>query len=159
MHLHRYERFWILSVAAVIGAFVASLLASVFIFGVRLPSPVERIDPRSLDYDTIDETIFAEPGLRHMGGNQYTAHVLAQTWFFEPDEIHIPVGAEVTFFVTSRDVTHGFIIEKHNVNLMLVPGQVARAKANFTRPGTYLMTCHEYCGSGHQTMIGVIVVE
>jgi cytochrome c oxidase subunit 2 len=159
MHLHRLERYWIIAIAFVIGAFLAALIASVFVFGVRLPSPVGEIDPESLGPKRVQETQFAEPGVRHMGGNQYTAHVLAQTWYFEPKELHVPVGAEVTFFVTSRDVTHGFIIEEHNINLMLIPGEISSAKTTFDRPGTYRIICHEYCGSGHHTMIGEIIVE
>jgi cytochrome c oxidase subunit II len=159
MHIDALERYWLIAVSAVLGAFVAALLASVFIFGVRLPSPVARIDPRTLDPKQIEQTEFAEPGLRHMGDNQYTAHFLAQTWFFTPKEMTIPVGAEVTFVVTSKDVVHGFIIEEHNINLMLIPGQVARATTVFDRPGTYRIICHEYCGSGHHTMIATIIVE
>lgn len=159
MHVDKLERYWLMTVFAVIGAFVAALLAGVFIFGVRLPSPVARIDPQMLGPKQIDNTEFAEPGVRHMGGNQYTAHVLAQTWFFTPKELRVPAGSEVTFVVTSKDVVHGFIIESHNINLMLVPGQVARATAKFNRPGTYRIICHEYCGSGHHTMIGKIIVE
>lgn len=158
MHIDQLERHWLIAVFAVIGAFTAALLASVFIFGVRLPSPTERIDPRDLGPKTIDQTEFAEPGLRHMGDNDYTAHFLAQTWFFKPKEICVPVGSNVTFIVTSKDVTHGFIIEGHNINLMLIPGQVSRAQAPFNRVGTFRIICHEYCGSGHHTMIAKVIV-
>lgn len=158
MHIDQFEKYWLIAVFVVIGAFTAALFASVFIFGVRLPSPAERIDPRELAPKQIDQTEFAEPGLRHMGDNQYTAHVLAQTWFFKPKEICVPVGSDVTFFVTSKDVTHGFIIEEHNVNLMLIPGQVSRTKAPFNRVGEFRIICHEYCGSGHHTMIAKMIV-
>jgi cytochrome c oxidase subunit 2 len=159
MHIHPLERYWLIAIAIAIGAFVAAILASVFVFGVRLPGPAGRIDPKELAPKKIDNTEFAEPGLRHMGGNQYTAHILAQTWFFKPKEIRVPVGSEVTFIVTSKDVTHGFIIQEHDINMMLVPGQISRAKATFNRPGEYLIICHEYCGSGHQTMSGMVIVE
>jgi cytochrome c oxidase subunit 2 len=154
MHIDQFERYWLIAVGAVLGAFTAALLVSVFVFGVTLPSPVGRIDPT-----TIDQSEFAEPGLRHMGGNQYTAHVIAQMWMFVPRELTVPQGAEVTFIMTSRDITHGILIEEHDVNLMLLPGQVARATTTFDRPGTYQMICHEYCGPGHHNMIGTIIVE
>lgn len=161
MHIDELERYWILAVAAMLGAFLAALLASVFIFGIELPSPVGRLNPTQLD-----QTEFATPGLRSMGGNRYTAHIVAQMWSFDigqaagqPAEIRVPRGAEVTFVVTSKDVTHGFQIEQHNVNLMLLPGQIAREAALFDRPGTYRIICHEYCGPGHQNMIATIIVE
>lgn len=154
MHVDELERYWLVAIAAALGAFTAALLASVFIFGVTLPSPVARINPTELD-----QTEFAEPGLRAMGDNRYTAHYIAQMWSFKPGEIRIPRGAEVTFIVASKDITHGFLVEAHNVNLMLLPGQVARATTTFNRPGTYHIICHEYCGPGHQNMVARIIVE
>ncbi|KAB8144564.1 hypothetical protein F8S13_06760 [Chloroflexia bacterium SDU3-3] len=161
MYIDRLERYWIYAVAGTLGVFSAALLASVFIFGVTLPSPVGRVDPMQLD-----STEFATPGLRSMGDNQYTLHVVAKMWQFDlgqakgkPAEIHIPKGAEVTFVVTSKDVTHGFYIEHHDMNMMLLPGQIAREKATFKKPGTYHIICHEYCGSGHQNMIATIIVD
>jgi cytochrome c oxidase subunit 2 len=61
--------------------------------------------------------------------------------------------------MTSKDITHGIIIEQHDVNLMLLPGQVTRATTTFNRPGTYQMVCHEYCGPGHHNMISTVIVE
>ena len=154
MHLDELERYWLIAVSVTLGVFTAALLASVFIFGVRLPSPVGRIDPTNLE-----NTEFAQPGLRDMGNGQYTAHIVAQMWNFMPREIRVPVGSEVLFNVTSRDITHGFLIEAHNANIMLLPGQIAQARVRFDRPGQFHIICHEYCGPGHQNMFGVIIVE
>ncbi len=154
MHIDELERYWLIAVSTVLGAFTAALFASVFVFGVTLPSPVGRIDPQQ-----VENSEFAEPSVRHMGDNQYTAHVVARMWRYEPDEIRVPAGSEVTFIMTSVDITHGIIIEQHDVNLMLLPGQVTRATTTFDEPGTYRMICHEYCGPGHQNMIGTVVVE
>ena len=153
MHIDQLERYWLIAVATVLGAFTAALFVSIVVFGVRLPSPVGRIDPV-----TIAESEFAEPGVRHMGGNQWTVHMTAQMWAFIPNQIEVPQGSEVTFIMTSKDITHGVIIEEHDVNLMLLPGQIARATTTFTKPGTFRFVCHEYCGPGHQGMIGEIVV-
>lgn len=154
MHIDQFERYWLVAVAVVLGVFSAALFVSVVAFGVRLPSPVGRINPAE-----IQQTEFAQPGVRDMGNNRYTVHLVSQMWSFSPGEIRLPRGAEVTFIMTSRDVTHGLIIEQHDVNLMLLPGQIARTTTTFNRPGTYHMICHEYCGPGHQNMIGTIVVE
>jgi cytochrome c oxidase subunit 2 len=154
MHIDDLERYWLVAVSVVLGAFTAALFVSVFVFGISLPSPVGHVNPTQLD-----QTEFAQPTLRHMGGNQYTAHVVAKMWRYEPSEIRVPAGSEVTFIITSQDITHGLLIEDHDVNLMLLPGQVARATARFVEPGTYRMICHEYCGPGHHNMIGEIIVE
>jgi cytochrome c oxidase subunit 2 len=78
---------------------------------------------------------------------------------FTPNEIRVPAGARVTFLATSRDVIHGFSLHDANVNLMLLPGRVARAEAQFDRPGEHLFICHEYCGIAHHTMFGKVIVE
>lgn len=160
MHIDVLERYWLIAVGAMLGAFMAALLASVLIFGIQLPSPVGRVDPQQLD-----KTDFAQTGLRDTGKGHYDMYIVAQMWRFDvgqkgsaPAEIHIPAGSEVTFYITSKDVTHGFIIEQHDVNLMLVPGQIARASTTFNHAGTYHIICHEYCGTGHQAMTATIIV-
>jgi cytochrome c oxidase subunit 2 len=71
----------------------------------------------------------------------------------------VPAGAQIDFVATSADVIHGFQIEGTRVNMMLIPGQIARATYTFAEPGEHLLICHEYCGSGHHTMAGRIIVE
>ena len=164
MHIDRLERYWLTAVAAMLGAFVAALVASVTIFGIRLPSPVNRVDPQHLDLSE-----FAEPGIRNVGGNRYEVHIVTKMWNYDagpdagapgtPPTIRIPTGSQVTFYITSRDIIHGFYIEQHSINLEVIPGQIARGTAVFNRPGTYKFVCNQYCGAGHQGMYGQIVVE
>lgn len=165
MHIDKYERTYAIISVAVLGAFFAALIASVLVFDVRLPTTTAFVNPNALE-----ETEFASPGLRHMGNGHYDLYIVAQMWRFNTGSteldpelgyeiVRIPVGSEVTFNVTSRDVSHGFIIEHHNINLQLLPGHVARQTARFNRPGEYFVVCHEYCGRGHQNMFFKIVVE
>ena len=65
MHIDRYERYWLIAVAAMLGAFFAALVATLVVFGVALPSPVGRVDPQNL---AVSE--FAEPGVHNVGGNR-----------------------------------------------------------------------------------------
>jgi len=92
--------------------------------------------------------------------------IIAKSWAFNagpeagsPPVLRFPRGSQVTFYVTSQDVMHGFQIERHTINLELVPGQIARATANFNRPGKYSIICNHYCGAGHQVMYGTIIIE
>jgi cytochrome c oxidase subunit 2 len=78
---------------------------------------------------------------------------------FIPPEIRVPVGAQIDFIATSADVIHGFNIEGTRVNMMLIPGQIGRISHTFAETGEHLLICHEYCGSGHHTMAGRIIVE
>jgi cytochrome c oxidase subunit II len=115
----------------------------------------------TLDVRTVSQTApFDKPGVTQVG-DKYQVVILAQaqpTWKFIPNEVTVPVGAEVTFKITSKDVTHGFLVENTNINVMIVPGEVTQFTTRFTKPGTYQFVCHEYCGVGHQTMAGKITV-
>jgi cytochrome c oxidase subunit 2 len=85
--------------------------------------------------------------------------MIAGIWFFSPHEIRVPSGSTVTFIATSRDVIHGLALHDANINLMLLPGRVAKATAEFHNPGEHLFVCHEYCGIAHHTMFGKVIVE
>ncbi len=165
MHIDKYERTYLIISAAVLGAFFAALLASALIFDVRLPTTTAFINP-----NTLSETEFANPGLRNRGNGQYDFYIVGQMWRFNTgsteqdpelgyDIVRIPVGSEVTFNITSRDVTHGVLIEQHNLNIQLVPGHVGRQTVRFNRVGEFFAICHEYCGRAHQNMFFKIVVE
>ncbi|HLV34843.1 MAG TPA: hypothetical protein VKY59_07015 [Spirillospora sp.] len=182
MHIDQYERYWIIIIAAVLGAFFAALLAGLLIFGVRLPSTPGAdyfVNPLALDAE------FGAPGLRDMGNGQYTAHIIAQMWSFDlgSDETYktyfesknpgttytgvdasnqvmrVPAGSRVTFSITSRDVSHGFLIERHNANIQVLPGHIGQITVQFNHAGEYRILCHEYCGRAHQQMHALIVVE
>jgi cytochrome c oxidase subunit 2 len=89
----------------------------------------------------------------------YQVFAVAQMWSFQPAEIYIPVGSEVDFYLTSKDVVHGFNIAEKNVNMMAVYGGVTKSTVKFEKPGIYNITCHEYCGTGHQNMQAQVIVN
>jgi cytochrome c oxidase subunit 2 len=90
---------------------------------------------------------------------EYEVHYVAKMWAFEPAELEIPVGSKVDFYLSSLDVNHGFQIKYTNINMMAVPGTVNYAQVVFDKPGDYPLICHEYCGAGHQNMMGMIRVK
>jgi cytochrome c oxidase subunit 2 len=85
--------------------------------------------------------------------------MVAGIWSFTPNEIRVPAGSTVTFVATSRDVVHGLMVHRANINVMLLPGQVARVTGRFDQPGEYPVICHEYCGIAHHTMWAKVIVE
>lgn len=154
IHVDKYERYWLNAVIVVLGIFFASLIVGAVVYGAH-----PTVEGGTLNILKLDESEFASPGVRHMGGNQYEVRMVAQTWSFVPAEIRLPAGADVTFLVTSRDVTHGLMIEDTLINLQIVPGHTSEARAVFEEPGEYVFQCHEYCGRNHHAMHGVIIVE
>lgn len=155
MKIHSYEKAFLTIGGVTLVACMAALVYATVGAGLHLPTHYGTIDPQRA-YQTPP---FDQMGVRQIEPNVYEAVIVAQMFAFLPTEIRVPAGAEVRFIATSADVIHGFNIEGTRVNLMLIPGQIARATYRFARPGQYLLICHEYCGSGHHTMSGRIIVE
>ena len=119
---------------ALLVIFAVAVTVAGYALGFQVPSPEARVDP-----NTVDEIgPFADPGLRELAPGKYEAYILAQTWAFVPREITVPVGSTVTFYVTSKDVQHGFMIQGTNVNMMALPGQVSKLSVTFDEPGEYV---------------------
>ena len=153
--IYLYELAWILpSIALPVGMLVA-LAVTAFGAGIHLPSAVGRVDPRHV----AATAPFDAPGVKPVSPGQYEVSMLAQIWSFTPGEIRVPAGSTVHFWVTSKDVVHGLYIQHANVNVMVLPGQIAHVEARFDRPGEYPILCHEYCGIAHHTMAGKVIVE
>ncbi len=136
-----------------------TIAVSSFAYGIQVPSPYEQVDPRTVATPPSPWGLSEEERVRELAPGKYEAYVLAQMWQFTPREIRVPQGSSVTFYLASKDITHGFKISNTNINMMVVPGQVSVLTATFDQPGTYNIICHEYCGALHHTMMGQVIVE
>jgi cytochrome c oxidase subunit II len=150
-----FEIAWILPSVAIPISFMVAIVLTAFAVGITVPGVGGRIDPQQID----TTAPFNQPGLRELAPGRYEAVIVASTFAFTPKDIEVPVGAQVTFVITSRDVIHGFKIDNVPVNVMVLPGQISRVTATFRQPGEYLVVCHEYCGGGHHVMAGTVIVR
>jgi len=160
--MERYEKAFLAASVVVLVIFLCALDYSSVAMGVHLPSrgAMIRCEAGQKLRKVLHKTPpFNHTGLQEIAPGKYQAVVIAQIWSFTPDEIDLPVGAEVSFVATSADVIHGFFIPGTRVNMMLIPGQVSEFDYRFTKPGEYLLICHEYCGRLHHTMSGKVVVK
>lgn len=126
--------------------FFAALVYSAAGLNITLPTCVTDVAP------------FKTGKVIDKGDNHYEVHMVAKMWAFDPPEVRLPPGADVDLYLSALDVTHGMYIEHTNVNLMAVPGSVNAARVRFDTEGEYDVICHEYCGLGHQNMMGKIVI-
>lgn len=156
IHIDRYEGLWMRITLIVIVIFVVAVTVASLAFNIVVPGVAGRVDPNNLN---APGNPFATPGVRELAPGKFEAYVVAQAWFFTPNPITVPEDSEVTFYVTSRDIQHGFKVVDTNINFMVLPGQISTLTAVFDTPGTYNIICHEYCGLGHHTMYGQVVVE
>src|SRR6476469_5773661 len=90
--------------------------------------------------------------------DHFEVHYVSKMWAFDPEEIVVPAGATVDFYVSAKDVTHGLILLGTDLNLMVVPGVVNYARVKFDQPHNYKLLCHEFCGTGHERMAATVRV-
>lgn len=155
MKVHTYEKAFLAVGVVVLLACAGALVWATTVHGRHLPGRAGRLHPAQ----TYRTPPFNQPGVRQTGPDTWEAVVVAQSWVFVPAELRVPRGAEITFIATAVDVIHGFEVERTRLNMMLIPGQISRATYRFDEPGEHLLICHEYCGLGHHTMAGKVIVE
>jgi cytochrome c oxidase subunit 2 len=89
-----------------------------------------------------------------------TITISAHRFAFEPNEITVKKGQEVTLILQSQDVTHGLVIEGLTVRTEVKKGQSTEVKFTPQSAGTFNGKCAHFCGSGHgQMTFTVHVVE
>ena len=145
--MDRFERRVMLLSGALMTVFLVAVLRSMSTGAADVPT--------CLPYDAS----YLEPRVEQLDDSTYQVFCVAAMWNFEPTEIYIPVGSEVDFYLTTKDVVHCFQIADKGINMMAVYGGVNKTTATFDEPGVYEIICHEYCGSGHQHMRAEVIVN
>jgi cytochrome c oxidase subunit 2 len=94
------------------------------------------------------------------GVDEVTAiDVVASQFEFEPATISVAEGARVRLRVRSADRAHGIGIKGFGVKALIPKGgEGVTVEFVAGRPGTFDITCSEYCGTGHSAMKGRLVV-
>jgi cytochrome c oxidase subunit II len=134
---------------------ITGAVLALFIFSILYARGKNNDLPECLPFDKA----YLEPKITQLDEKTYQVFAVAQMWQFQPAEIYIPAGSEVDFFVTSKDVVHGFNIYEKNVNMTAIYGNINKSTVKFDKPGIYKITCHEYCGVGHQAMQAQVIVN
>ena len=140
--------------------FVIGLVALAVLLGLsfwRMMSAPGRFptDPTTASIHRIlREEMFRHPGVVKLGPHHYRVALIARQFQFDPGKVVVPTNARIDFYVTSADVIHGFELPGTDVNVEVLPGYVAHVFATFHKPHKYLVVCDQYCGIGHQNMIG-----
>ncbi len=155
MKVHVYEKAFLSIGGGMLLVFLGALAFATLGAGIHLPDRAGSIDPQAVR----TTPPFDDPGVREIAPGKYEVVMVAQAWSFDPAEVRIPAGSEVTFRITSPDVIHGIHVEHTTINVMVVPGQISEMRYTFREPREHLIICHEYCGIGHHYMYGKVIVE
>lgn len=149
MHMHRYEKIWLIFGVSALIIFLIVLGFYNFAKGHETPQGLLKIDPQLVD----KTPPFDNPGVVEKADGSIEVNIVSQVFSYSPNKIQIPKGKPVTFNVVSKDVIHSFTIPGTNVNMMVVPGYINSQTFTFKETGNYLILCNEYCGAGHQVMM------
>ena len=154
MHLHKYEKIWLSFGIISLIVFLSVVGFSAFAHNHTPAGGMHTIDPKK-----VDETApFDKPGVTQLDEDTYQVAVVAMAFGYVGQDVRVPVGKEIIFKLTSKDVVHSFTIDNTKVNMMVVPGQITTKSYTFDKPGKYLILCNEYCGTGHHFMFTEIEV-
>ena len=157
--LSREEKIWI-SIALAVGLFMAAVTLSWHVIDPRHQVPAETLEAAPGDWverarrfaEQYEGRVVPEGVEIPLAGVQFS-------WI--PGEIRLKAGVEYRLLVSSGDVLHGFSLIGDDgtvYNLTVMPGMVYVVNIKFDRPGVYEIRCNEFCGPGHQFMVGRIVV-
>jgi cytochrome c oxidase subunit 2 len=164
MEIHRYEKIWFGLSLLLIVAFIGTVTYGAVGAGVSMISD----DGGTVSPDNVTShekfEKYQDRNATKVSDGEYAVAVQALQFAYLPgsgESIRVPEDSEVTFYLSSVDVTHGFSIVGTNVNTMVIPGQMNELTVEFgeynevTEMG---IICHEFCGPGHEEMAGTIEV-
>lgn len=80
MHIHRYEKLWLIIGSLILAVFLGILAFQTFFLEMGPPSHAEMIDP-----ETVRESeIFADAELKEISDNEYEIAIIAEMFAFQP---------------------------------------------------------------------------
>lgn len=161
-----HERIWI--GLALAWCMVMSLMMPYWHFKGKQNSSGEAYSVKPADFiKRTEKFIFATTGTEYLFEEGIAPEVAAP-----PGEIYLvarqfawfPIlklrsGETYRLHVSSADFQHGFSLLPMNMNFQVVPGYDHVITIKPQAPGTYPIVCNEFCGIGHQNMVGKIIVE
>jgi cytochrome c oxidase subunit 2 len=84
-------------------------------------------------------------------------YLMALTFQWQPI-LKLQQGVEYTLHLSSLDMLHGFELFPVNVNFEIVPGYDYGLRVTPNAAGDFRIICNEFCGIGHHTMVGRVIV-
>ena len=84
--------------------------------------------------------------------------VKTRRWVFTPNKIALKKGEPVVFELTAEDIFMGMNIPDFGVRSDVVPGKTMKLALTPDKTGTFTFLCDIFCGDGHESMSGQLVV-
>lgn len=159
---HRAEKMWV----AIAFAWCMVLFAMMPLWhwrGGQNPSGIRRrVEPRAFYARTLE---FAKqyqvgtdrglPIVQPPPGSDVYLTALTYQWY---PILQLVQGETYRLHLSALDVNHGFSLYPLNVNFQIVPGYDYALEVTPTASGDFRIICNEFCGIGHHTMVGRVIV-
>ena len=85
--------------------------------------------------------------------------ITAKQFEFVPRTITVQKGKPVRLIITSADVDHGFRLEAFGINEKVAAKKTINLDFTPDEVGRFEFRCSVVCGSGHEDMLGELIVE
>lgn len=96
-------------------------------------------------------------------GKKVIIKIASQAPMFSLREFRVKQNDEVTIILTNldriEDLTHGFAIERHNINFVVNPQETKSVTFVAKKPGVYWCYCTHFCHALHMEMRSRFIVE
>jgi cytochrome c oxidase subunit 2 len=159
---HKAEKVWV-AIAFVWCMILFAMMPLWHWRGGQNPSGIRRkVDPQAFHARTVEFArqyqIGTDRGIP-IAAPPPGAHVYLTAMAFQWYPIlQLERGKEYMLHLSALDVNHGFSLYPINVNFQVVPGYDYGLKVTPTASGDFRIICNEFCGIGHHTMVGRVIV-
>lgn len=109
----------------------------------------EMIDQYTVRTENIYPVVHPPPGS--------DVYLIARLWQWWPI-LELEKDKTYRLHLSSLDWQHGFSLQPVNINLQVHPGYDMVVTITPEQAGEFSVICNEFCGIGHHTMIGKILV-
>ena len=96
-------------------------------------------------------------------GNEVHVYMTAVRSHFNPEHIEVNRGDDVVIHLTNieqaLDATHGFAVNKYNINVSIEPGESQVIRFTADEAGVFPYYCTEFCSALHLEMVGYLLVK
>jgi cytochrome c oxidase subunit 2 len=171
MNVHPTERRYVWLVSGIVAVMLAVVVGSFVLLNLYPPSNAgATIDSTRLHLT--DEFAEQNLGVTANADGSVTVRMVMAKYHVVPEEIVVPADTQLVFRIATPDVVHGLNVPGTNVNTMVVPGYVSQVRTQLqmrevrkhgipNSDGSVMVPlfCNEYCGYGHQSMWGRVIVR
>jgi cytochrome c oxidase subunit 2 len=85
-------------------------------------------------------------------------YILARNYDFGKFTLELEKGKSYQLKLASKEVKHSIIVRELKLRSRIHVGEISTIKLTPEKAGTFRVVCGEYCGIGHASMVGRLIV-